>query len=153
MNVGVGHQHIEKGRLGGGCLIKVLITISPLCAVLSRCRVQLFVTSWTVASRVPLSIGILQARMLEWDAMTSSGALPKLGIEPWSPAGSLPSEPAGKPKNTGVGSLVPSPGELPAPGIKPGSPVLQLDTLPAERPEKPGCVSMKQLLTYLFCQW
>ena len=91
--------------------------------------------------------------MLEWDAMTSSGALPNLGIEPGSPAGSLPSEPAGKPKNTGVGRLVPSPGKLPAPGIKPGSPVLQVDSLPAERPGKPSCVAMKQLLTYLFCQW
>ena len=44
---------------------------------------------------------ILQARILEWD-------LPKPGIEPRSPAlqvDSLSSEPPGKPKNTGVGSL------------------------------------------------
>ena len=38
----------------------------------------------------------------------SPGALPNLGIKPKSPtlqADSLPSEPPGKPKNTGVGSL------------------------------------------------
>ena len=42
---------------------------------------------------------------------------------------SLLSEPPGKPKNTGVGSLSPSPEELPNPGIKLGSPA---DSLPAE---------------------
>ena len=47
--------------------------------------------------------GILQARILEWVAVS-----PKGGIEPRSSAlqaDSLPSEPLGKPKNTGVGSL------------------------------------------------
>ena len=32
----------------------------------------LFVTTWTVAHQVPVSMGILQARILEWDAMPSS---------------------------------------------------------------------------------
>ena len=52
--------------------------------------------------------GILQARILEWVAISSSGDLPDPGIEPSSPAlqaDSLPSEPPGKPKNTEVGSL------------------------------------------------
>ena len=52
--------------------------------------------------------GILQARILEWVAMPSPGDLPNPGIEPRSPAlqaDSLPLEPQGKPKNTGVGSL------------------------------------------------
>ena len=35
-------------------------------------RVQLFVTPWTVAHQAPLSMGILQARILEWVAMPSS---------------------------------------------------------------------------------
>ena len=36
-------------------------------AMLSRfSRVQLFVTPWTVACQAPLSMGILQARILEW---------------------------------------------------------------------------------------
>ena len=34
--------------------------------------VQLFVTPWTVAHQAPLSMGILQARILEWVAMPSS---------------------------------------------------------------------------------
>ena len=53
-------------------------------------------------------LGILQARLLEWVAMPSSrGDLPNPGIErsPALQAASLPSEPPGKPKNGGVGSL------------------------------------------------
>ena len=53
-------------------------------------------------------MGILQARILEWVAMPSSGDLHDPGIELRSPslqADSLPTEPPGKPKNTGVGSL------------------------------------------------
>ena len=52
--------------------------------------------------------GILRARMLEWVAFPFSRDLPNPGIEPRSPAlraDSLPAEPQGKPKNTGVGSL------------------------------------------------
>ena len=41
-----------------------------------RCfsRVRLFVTLWTVGGQVPLSMGILQARILEWVAMPASRA-------------------------------------------------------------------------------
>ena len=35
-------------------------------------HVWLFATSWTVACQAPLSMGILQARILEWVAMSSS---------------------------------------------------------------------------------
>ena len=52
--------------------------------------------------------GILQARLLEWVPFPSPGDLPNPGIKPRSPtlrADSLPAEPQGKPKNTGVGSL------------------------------------------------
>ena len=48
--------------------------------------------------------GILQARMLEWVAIS----FPNPGIEPRSPTlqvDSLPAEPQGKSKNTGVSSL------------------------------------------------
>ena len=44
--------------------------------------------------------GIIQARILEWVAISFSGDLPYPGIEPGSPAlqaDSLPSEPPGKP--------------------------------------------------------
>ena len=53
-------------------------------------------------------MGILQARMLEWVAMSPSGDIPNPGIKPRSPtlyADSSPFEPPGKPKNTGMGSL------------------------------------------------
>ena len=56
--------------------------------------------AWTVACQAPLSIGILQARTLEWVAMPSPGDLPNPGIEPRSlslQADSLPSEQPGKP--------------------------------------------------------
>jgi len=36
------------------------------------CLVQFFVTLWTVARQAPLSMGILQARILEWVAISSS---------------------------------------------------------------------------------
>ena len=53
--------------------------------------------------------GILQTRVLEWVThFPSPGDLPKPGIKPRSPTlqvNSLPTEPQGKPKNTGVGSL------------------------------------------------
>ena len=52
--------------------------------------------------------GILQASILEWVAFPSLGDLPNPGINPRSPSlqvDSLPAEPQGKPKNTGVGSL------------------------------------------------
>ena len=57
-------------------------------------------TLWTVACQVPLSMGILQARILEQFAMTSSGGSHNPGIEPRSPtlqADSLVSETPGKP--------------------------------------------------------
>ena len=38
----------------------------------SLSRVGLFVTPWTVARQALLSMGILQARILEWVAMPSS---------------------------------------------------------------------------------
>ena len=41
------------------------------CVYLLSC-VLLFVTLWTVAHQAPLSMGILQARILEWVAMPSS---------------------------------------------------------------------------------
>ena len=71
-------------------------------------RVQLFASPWTVARQAPLSMGILQARILDWVAMPSSRGSFQPGIEPRAPAlqaDSLQSEPPGKPKKTGVGSL------------------------------------------------
>ena len=45
--------------------------------MLSRCHhVRLFETPWTVACQAPLSVGILQTRILEWVAMLSLGIFP-----------------------------------------------------------------------------
>ena len=52
--------------------------------------------------------GILQARILEWVAVPFSRGSSQSGVEPRSSAlqvDSLPAEPQGKPKNTGVGNL------------------------------------------------
>ena len=47
------------------------------CAVLSFSVVSDSATPWTVARQAPLSMGILQARILEWVAMPfSSGSSP-----------------------------------------------------------------------------
>ena len=54
----------------------LLVSISKSCStfpVLSPFgRVRLFATLWTVACRATLSMGLLQARILEWVAMLSS---------------------------------------------------------------------------------
>ena len=70
--------------------------------------VRLFATLWTIAHQVPLSVRILQARILKWVVMPSFRGSSQPGIKPWSPtlqADSLPSELPRKPKNTGMGSL------------------------------------------------
>ena len=79
-------------------------------------------------------------KILEWVAFLFSRGSSNPRIEPRSPVfqeDSLPAEPQGKPKNTGVGKPIPSPADLPNPGIKPGSPALQADALPAEPQGKP----------------
>ena len=58
--------------------------------------------------QAPLSLENLQARILKWAANPPPGDIPNPGLKPRSPAlqaYSWPSEPPGKPKNTGVGSL------------------------------------------------
>ena len=78
---------------------------------------------------------ILQARILEWVAVPSSRGSSQPGIEPRShalQAVSLPAEPPGKPRDTGVGSLSLLQRIFPNLGIKPGSPALQVDSLPTD---------------------
>ena len=43
---------------------------------------QVSVTLWTVAHQAPLSVGILQARILEWVDTPSSGIFPTQGSNP-----------------------------------------------------------------------
>ena len=69
-----------------------------MCVLSHFSLVQLFVTLWTVACQAPLSMGILQTRILEWVPFSTQGDLPA-GIEQGSPAlqgDSLPSEPPEK---------------------------------------------------------
>ena len=69
----------------------------------SLSHVWLFATPWTIQS-----MEFSQARILEWVAFPFSRDIPNPGIKPRSPAlqaDSLSTEPQGKPKNTGVGSL------------------------------------------------
>ena len=71
-----------------------------MCCAESLSCVWLFVTPWTVACQAPLSMGILQVRILEWVAKHSSRGSSNPGIKPSSPemqADSLSSEPPGKP--------------------------------------------------------
>ena len=49
-------------------LILITILLLCVCCAWSLSGVQLFVTPWTVACQAPLSMGILQARILEWIA-------------------------------------------------------------------------------------
>ena len=80
-----------------------------LCAAFSHSGVSnCLQPQWAVAHQGPLSMGILQTRILEWAAMPSSGDLPNPGIEPRTPLlqmGVLPSELPRKLKNTAMGSL------------------------------------------------
>ena len=65
--------------------------------------------------------------MPDIDGTGSGSLLPTLQAD------SLPAEPPGKPKSTGVEwEPIPFPADLPDPGIKPGSPTLQVDSLPTE---------------------
>ena len=43
-----------------------------LCCAWSLSHVWLFATPWTAAHQAPLSMGVLQARILEWIPMPSS---------------------------------------------------------------------------------
>ena len=76
----------------------------------SLSHVQLFATPWTVAYQAPLSMEF--SRQEYWSVLSTAipfpGDLPNQKIKPASSAlqaDCLPSEPPGKPKNTGVGSL------------------------------------------------
>ena len=73
----------------------------PACLLSYFSRVWLFATLWTIAHQSPLSMGF--SRQEYWSGLPhpAPGDFPNPGIEPLSPAllaGSLPSEPWGKPR-------------------------------------------------------
>ena len=72
------------------------------CPVLSRLVCPTLCNPWTVAHQAPLSMGILQARILEWMAMPSSRGSSQPRDQTQSlalQADSLPSELLGKPRD------------------------------------------------------
>ena len=79
-----------------------------MCAVLSCSVVFDSCDPWIVTHQAPLSMGILQAKILERVAMSSCRGSSQHGIKSRSPTlqvDSLPSEPTEKPKNTGAVTL------------------------------------------------
>ena len=78
---------------------------SEICSVVSI----LFVTPWTIAHQALLSMGILQARILDWVAMPSSRGSSRL--RDWTQVSCIAGRfftswaTQGKPKKTGVGSI------------------------------------------------
>ena len=88
----MGWFKIGKGVCQACILSPCLFNFSAdSCAMLSR-SFWLFVTLWSVACQAPLSMGILQVRILDWIVMPSSrgssqpGDLPNPVIEPRPPA-------------------------------------------------------------------
>ena len=96
-------------------------------------------SAWPVACQAPLSMKILQARILEWVAMPSSRVFPTQGLN----AGLLHCRwilyhlsHKGSPRILEWVAYRFSK-DLPDPGIKLGSPALQAESLPIEPPGKP----------------
>ena len=78
------YLHTETVLLTTGIVLhrRVLELLLCVCAW-SLSRVQLFATPCTMAHQAPLSMGIPQARILEWIAMPSSrGFFPAQGSNP-----------------------------------------------------------------------
>ena len=87
-------------------------------------------TLWTIAREASLSMGFLQARILEWVALPSSrgSSQPR---SPILPVDSLPSVHQGIPRIL-EWVTYPFSRDLPDPGIELGCPALQADSLPTE---------------------
>ena len=115
-----------------------------LCLVTQSC--PSLCDPWTIAHQAPLSMGILQARILEWVAMPSSrgSSQPRDGTQVSHIAGRFFTIWAtSKGQEQWSVQPIPSLGDLPNPGIEPGSPALQADSLPAELSGKPPrCISL-----------
>ena len=110
----------------------------------------------------PAVPGILQARTLEWVAISSSNAWKwkvkvkslshvRLLATPWTAAYQTPPSMGFSWQECWSGLPFPSPGDLPNPGIELGSLALQADTLPSE---PPGTSSVFwSLLNWNYLSW
>ena len=65
-------QSFAKNQWFTSCQRKLLHSVFYSCHAKLLSHAQLFVTPWTVTHQTPLSLGILQARILKWVAMPSS---------------------------------------------------------------------------------
>ena len=91
-------------------MLHMYMYVMCICACMLSCFscISLFATLWTVAHRAPLSMEFPRQEYWSGLPFPSPGNLPDLGIKSRSSTlqeDSLPAEPQGKPKNTGVGSL------------------------------------------------
>ena len=114
--------------------------LSYVCVCVCVCaqllsHVRHFMTPWTAAFKAPLSMGILQARILEWVAM---GDCPNTEIEPRSPTlqADYPLRHQGNPRILEWVAYTFSRGTCWLEGIKQLSPALQADSLQAELTRK-----------------
>ena len=81
----------QRKGLGLPSALRLFCSLIYMCVcvcvpVQSLSHVRLFVTPWTVAHQAPLSMGILQARILEWVASPPPEDLLNPGIKHGSPA-------------------------------------------------------------------
>ena len=113
---------------------------STVCMLSHFSHVWLFVTIWTVAHQSALSMGILQARPLQWVVMAPSrgSSQPRYWTEVSCIAGKFFTIWATREaQEYWSGWSFPSPGELLDSGIKSGSHILYPDSLTAELPRNP----------------
>ena len=109
-----GNQHLCAGQaallLALRCPARHFSTLKPIPCVRAKSlqSCPTLCDPMDLACQALLSMGILQARILEWVAMPSSRRASQSRDQTRSPTlqvDSLPSEPPGKPMNTGVGGL------------------------------------------------
>ena len=134
---------------------KVIWSYVYMCLCMLSCfsRAQLFVTLWTAARQAPLSMGILQARTLEWVAMpTSRGSSQP---RDWTQVFHIVSRfftnwATREAQEYWSGQPIPSLGDLPDLGIEPVSPAFQAVSLPAGATRELSKFVSLPLLYYIF---
>ena len=109
------------------------------CAVLSCSVKSDSATPWTAVHQAPLTMGILQGRILQGVAMPSSRVLSQARDQTQVSCiagGFFTIWAIMEAKKYWNVEPAPFLGDLPNPGIEPGSPALLADSLPAEQPGK-----------------
>ena len=99
---------LERNSRSTGRPGEAVLCHTRSCAVLTPSVLSDSVIPWTVTHQPPPSMGFSKQEYWSRVPCPPPGDLPNPGIKPRSPAlqaDSLISEPPGKPKNTGVGSL------------------------------------------------